>query len=702
MTVYDTPPHKPKTKESINTDTNESNINPLQEFVQDIVQNENKNSTNPKIDISNIQGSSKMQDLSTTGNEPPVHVDNNNPKTTSLKNSKNLEGNGKQRLSEAREQLRNFQLNNYINNNRGASHPTNTIGFDQSSDIFDKLSSDVHNPLSSTRRSMIDQEQLIRSAELVAEERMRTQNEKHQVEMMKLLNAQNQNKVIEDQKTMIENLQLQLAEERSKGDTNNKSLTSDDIATLVNSINLSSSTTSKLPGANERRPKILEYIAKNPIEQWQFGVSGNLYVFLRFKAEPYLKTKSFTKAETAQAISGIFSQSHYAETKAQEICMSQLTDHPETLNDRIEVYKALATELDENGGITIEPLSCEERVIDLFLRCKLILECELDSGEVEPNSEAEAKLNHRAIKRMLNSNENLMPEIDQEKIAALWNSMQVSMASNKGTFKTEHAMILFNNYDSMRVLRMQNNIGERRKQVKDLADKRTNSWTKREKNCDICGKFQHTTQNCPIKIYGPCEKCLANGMPRQRIKHTTIQHRFDSNYPSANNNRNYNNNQQYNNQSKFRQAPEALRKYGNNRTNFNLMDKEEISTMKDRREMVINDEGYACIRVEVDNSIVEIILDTGCLFEGVIENSMVDKLNLLKYKVESPTTIRFADGNQTKYDTILEVPMRFKNHAKYLKIVVMDKLPAKFILGTPGMQKLGMKFDITSNNKKND
>ena len=532
MTVYDTPPHKPKTKENINTgSTNQSNINPLEDFVQEIVQNEIIKSTNPQIDASNIPSSSKMQDLSTTANEPPVNVDDNNLKATSLKNSKDLEGNSKQRLNEAREQLRNFQLNNYINNNRGASHPTNNIGLDQSSDIFDKLSGDVQNPLSSTRRSMIDQEQLLKSAELVAHEKIKTQNEKQQVEIMKQLNIQNQNKIIDDQRTLIENLQLQLAEERSKAENNNKSLNTEDIATLVNSINLSNTTTSKLPGANERRPKILEYIAKNPIEQWQLGVSGNLYIFLRFKAETYLKTKSFTKAETAQAISGIFSQSHYAENKAQEICMNQLTDHPEKLEDRIEVYKALARELDENGGITIEQLNCQERVIDLFLRCKLILECELDC-EIAPNSEAEAKLNHRAIKRMLNSN--LMPEIDQEKIAALWNSMQVTLASDKGSIKTEHVMLLFNNYDSMRALRMQNDNGELIKDSRYQADRQVNSWSKQDKNCDICGRSQHATQNCPLILYGRCEKCLDRGVPRQRIMHTTRNHRYDLNYSNNN------------------------------------------------------------------------------------------------------------------------------------------------------------------------
>jgi len=117
MTVYDTPPHKsnPSKKDSMNAGTtNQSKNNPLEDFVQEIVQNENIKSTYPQIDASSIPGSSKMQDLSTTANEPPVHVDDNNLKPTSLKNSKNLEGNSKQRLSEAREQLRNFQLKNYL------------------------------------------------------------------------------------------------------------------------------------------------------------------------------------------------------------------------------------------------------------------------------------------------------------------------------------------------------------------------------------------------------------------------------------------------------------------------------------------------------------------------------------------------------------------------------------------------------------
>jgi len=655
-------------------------------------------------DLSNVQSGSKIpvilnqQDLSNvqSGSKIP---------TLSLKNSQNINLRGKSESSgnplRASNELsflsgnqRQFQDKNYVNYARGSkSSGKNCIGLDETSELFDAnyLNSRNMGSLSSTRRQSFMpamEDELVRSAEIIAEERLRLQNERHQIELQRLTNNKNQNRVMEDMKNMVENLQTELAAERSRMN-NNTSSNIDGLTALMTTLlnNTTTATSSRTLGPDDRRHKVLESIAKNPIDQWQFGVNGNLYIHLRFKAEPYLKSKSFTKAETAQAIGSIFSQSHYAEEKATDICMQNLPNHPEKLEDRIETYKALARELDENGGITIEPLNSEERVIDLFLRCKLILECEMDGSQIEVGSEAEEKLNHRVIKKMLNRSENLLPDEDQEKIAALWNSMQVTSATmGKGCIKTEQALSLFNNYDSMRVLRMQSNTGERKKKYQDLASTRENIWSKQPKknNCEICFR-NHETKNCPVIIYGPCEKCLSTGIPRNKIKHTTRGHKFDNN-----------SDRNQNNQASFGPPPPSLQKY--NKGSFNLM-ANATEVLKNKREITLNDQGYLCLRIEVDKNIVEIILDTGCLFEGVIEGSMVEALNLQKYKVQDPTTVCFADGNKTVYETVLEVPVRFKNVATLLKIVVMEKLPAKFILGTPGMQKLGFQFDIC--NQKN-
>ena len=658
-----------------------------------------KNSRNQvNIDpLSNVQSGSKMTSNQALGsknqaNQPDVSGPSSgvpsiikpaigNP-PLSLKNSQNFPD-------------RQFQNDNYINYNRGSGFPrNNSLCFDQSSDIFDAINMGKRD-LSSTRRQTIMEDELLRSTEMVAEERLRIQNEKLRIDKQRLVNDRNQNKLIQDMKNMVEVLQVELAAARSSIDKNNTSVNTDELSSLMTMLlNNTTASSSKIVGPNEKRHKVLESIAKNPIDQWQYGVSGNLYVFLRFKAEPYLKSKSFTKAETAQAIGGIFSQSHYAEEKAIEICLQNLPDHPEKLDDRIDTYKKIARELDENGGITIEPLNSQERVIDLFLRCKLILECELDGDQIEKGSLAEAKLNHRAIKRMLNKSENLLPDIDQEKIAALWNSMQVSLditdsTNAKGSIKTEQAVSLFNYYDSMRILRMQNDLEERPKQAKELATKRENAWSKPIKECEVCGRNQHTAKDCPLVLYGPCEKCLADGIPRNKIRHTARNHKYD---------RNPNNGTNHGPANKFGPPPPSLQKY-NNKSNFNMMSTNEIEQQKSERVITMNEQGYPCIRIEVDESIVEIILDTGCLFEGVIENSMVEKLNLQKYRVKDSTTVCFANGSKTLYDSILEVPVRFKDTAVCLKVIVMEKLPAKFLLGTPGMQKLGMNIDIS--NQKN-
>ena len=278
--------------------------------------------------------------------------------------------------------------------------------------------------------------------------------------------------------------------------------------------------------------------------------------------------------------------------------------------------------------------------------------------------------------------------------------MQVTLSgssmNNKARIKTELALSLFNNYDSMRVLRMQSNgnVGERKKHVQDIATKRENSWAKKDnswsktkKSCEICSN-QHATKDCPILIYGPCERCIEIGIPRQRIRHTTRNHKFDMK-PNEGNNKNY-----QNQPNKFGPPPASLQKY--NKGNLNLITEDENEQLKNRREITINEMGYLGLRIEVDSNIVEINLDTGCLFEGVIENSMVERLNLGSYIVKQPTTVCLADGTKTIYETVLIVPVRFKEVAAQLKFIVMENCPAKFILGTPGIEKLGLRLNIST------
>ena len=548
------------------------------------------------------------------------------------------------------------------------------------------------NIFSSTRRSQIDGElinhDLIKQQEMLAIERMRNQQEEERINRKRNVTDQQQTRLIKDQKELIENLRKELEATRL---SNTSAATANDISQIITTM--ASSNVSQKPSANDRRPKVLESIAKNPIDQWQFGVNGNLYVFLRSKAETYLKVKSFTRAETSQALSGIFSQSLYAENKALEICMDSLPEHPEKLEDRIETYKKLASELDENGGITIEPLNSQERVIDLFLRCKLILECEDGSKEIESGSEAEARLNHRAIKRMLNVNNPLMSEYDQEKLSALWNSMQVAHANMKCSITTEQAIHLFNNYDSMRVLRMQNeDSGQRSNHIKDLANRRMKSWSSEGSKCDICYK-NHSTKQCPIMKYGPCEKCLSNGIQREKIKHTTMQHQYDSN--SKFGRRSENNNKPTN----FGPPPGSLQKY-NQKNNFNMMTKEEADEERAKRNIVYSN-GHPTLRVEIGECIMDAVLDSGCVFDGAIRENLIQESNLQNFLKERRKTMTNADGTTKVVDKVLEIPVRFKNATVTLELLVMNIFPTKFVIGMKGMTKLGINLSVGDNSTKN-
>jgi len=265
---------------------------------------------------------------------------------------------------------------------------------------------------------------------------------------------------------------------------------------------------------------------------------------------------------------------------------------------------------------------------------------------------------------------------------------------------TEQAIHLFNNYDSNRVLRMQNDRSEQQRPeyIKDLANKRRDSWSNNQlSKCEICFKT-HSTKQCPILKYGHCEKCLASGIQRERIKHTTRQHKFDSN----GNNSQYNQNKEkyQNNSTNFGAPPANLRKY-NQKKDFNMMNEKEVEEENNKRNIVFNDKGFPILRIDVSTCIMEALLDSGCSFDGAIKEELVQKLELEKFLIEKHSTFHNADGSKTSINKMLQVPVRHKDHAVTMEIIVVKTLNHNFVLGIAGMTKLGINLIQSSDFTKN-
>ena len=166
--------------------------------------------------------------------------------------------------------------------------------------------------------------------------------------------------------------------------------------------------------STDKRIKILESFRRYPIDNWSQD-DGNLYVFLKTKAEPYFRIKSLTKAETILAISYIFQDSLWAESRATEIAEKYLPDVPEcTAEQRNETYKMLARELGSISDTTIEPLGTNERTIDLFYRVKLGIEG-AEIGDI-----CEQSLNYEALRKMMCPQASLMPEDTRNELKLIW------------------------------------------------------------------------------------------------------------------------------------------------------------------------------------------------------------------------------------------------------------------------------------------
>ena len=65
-------------------------------------------------------------------------------------------------------------------------------------------------------------------------------------------------------------------------------------------------------------------------------------------------------------------------------------------------------------------------------------------------------------------------------------------------------------------------------------------------------------------------------------------------------------------------------------------------------------------------------------------------MQLQEHVEKIATSLVIADGTTINTDKVVHMPVRYKDIAVTITAIAMPKLPAKFLLGKPGMAKLGM------------
>jgi len=116
-----------------------------------------------------------------------------------------------------------------------------------------------------------------------------------------------------------------------------------------------------------------------------------------------------------------------------------------------------------------------------------------------------------------------------------------------------------------------------------------------------------------------------------------------------------------------------------------------IQFLKESRDIYPSQEDkYLRARLECGSKIIEAKLDTGCTLEAVIDEKLIDDLQLEEHVEDIETSVVIADGTAINSDKKVHMPIRYKNMAVTITAVALPKLPTRFLLGKPGMSKLGM------------
>ena len=414
------------------------------------------------------------------------------------------------------------------------------------------------------------------------------------------------------------------------------------------------------------------------------------------KGERYLDERSLTRAETAHAIGSIFKSSSYAERMARKICLDTLPIEPNHLEDRKPTYRKLALELDADGESACQELGPSERCVDLFERMVLCLECEM--GIV--SAEMKAQLNFKAITKILDPNENLLPEEDAFKLSALWSSV-VYQHDLRRSVSDKQVISMLNNFDRCRVsskpaklnaTKLSNNQFVHRSAHAAKKDAATSKKVQFKQKCGLCDN-DHETKSCKLFLEGPCTICIEKGRPKGSIYHTTKEHIFPREQKGT-----YSKSSGTRSDTGFTQAPAHLQKIAKENTRGGGAIEtliEETNNALDRQEVVLSkhldpkaEANYACIRLELRDMLITTKLDSGCSVSGVIDESFAKELGIFGEAVENEKTLTCADGSKVSCDRKITMPARFRQVSTMLEFIIMPKLPSKILLGLPGMRKL--------------
>ena len=166
----------------------------------------------------------------------------------------------------------------------------------------------------------------------------------------------------------------------------------------------------------ELRSTVLKSLRSDPVAIWSRSVP--LISHLRTQVEELIAERALTRAEIIKVIGSVFRGSPFLTKEATIIADKWLPIHPNTSNLRLRTYKKIAIALGKDQVMPHEPLKSYECIIDLFNRCKMVIEYEFGL-DIEVSEEI---INYKAVNKMLNDNR-LLSVDDRYKLEGVWESI---------------------------------------------------------------------------------------------------------------------------------------------------------------------------------------------------------------------------------------------------------------------------------------
>ena len=142
-------------------------------------------------------------------------------------------------------------------------------------------------------------------------------------------------------------------------------------------------------------------------------------------------------------------------------------------------------------------------------------------------------INFKAVGKILNPADELLPDEDIAALSAMWNALTMlhSLTNRVSTADVHKMMTCFDAQRSRSSRAEGTSKVTKYDQLKQAKQK--SAWSgqsgsqqksDRVQKCQICFNGTHTSYECPLMINGPCEVCTKL-MPREKVRHTTSEHK---------------------------------------------------------------------------------------------------------------------------------------------------------------------------------